>query len=335
LLGGCATGDAKVTRGHRLRAGHVIHAVGPVWRGGQDGEPAQLASCYRRALELAAERGFETIAFPAISCGAYGFPIQHACTIAFREIRQFLARSSMPRQVTLVAFDASMLDVYRAVMEHPVARLIRESLDGLFPDPSGGWSCVWPWRSGLAGIISATGYAVLALEEDALPMDRQVALGVNGYGGAIHPSVLLELAGSGGWIDSLGVLLAIRARPAPSPLVERPDLLDHPRVAFARELRDEVRAFGRTDTTSRSVATLGRGIGGLLEMSIELAEKERGRGAGRDFIEAALGAAPSGEIVVAAVAPGNAASLRCFLSAGFQIIGSSQLVRPAPAAIGR
>ena len=77
-LGGCATAEAKITKGYKLPAKHVIHAVGPVWRGGNQGEPEQLASCYRRALELAREHGLRTVAFSAISCGVYGYPVDQA-----------------------------------------------------------------------------------------------------------------------------------------------------------------------------------------------------------------------------------------------------------------
>lgn len=187
---------------------------------------------------------------------------------------------------------------------------------------------VAPWRAGVEGIISFTGHSLLAIGDD-ISDDHLAKLGVDGFGGATQPSVLLELAGPTGWIDSLDVLLAQRVKSTASPLVERPDLLDHPRVGFARALREDVKVFGRHDVTTRSVATLGRGIGGLLEMSVELDPGERRKGTASDFIRAALAAAPSDDVVVAAVAPGNAASLRSFLAAGFVILGSSQLLRPA------
>jgi O-acetyl-ADP-ribose deacetylase (regulator of RNase III) len=85
-IGGCPTGQARITRGYRLPARHVIHTVGPVWRGGTHGEPELLASCYRESLRLAEEHGLRTIAFPAISCGVYGYPADEAAEIAVREV---------------------------------------------------------------------------------------------------------------------------------------------------------------------------------------------------------------------------------------------------------
>jgi O-acetyl-ADP-ribose deacetylase (regulator of RNase III) len=89
LIGGCPTGEARITRGYRLPAKHVIHTVGPVWRGGSNGEPELLASCYRSSLRLALEHSVRSIAFPAISCGIYGYPIDEATRIAVREVSQF------------------------------------------------------------------------------------------------------------------------------------------------------------------------------------------------------------------------------------------------------
>jgi O-acetyl-ADP-ribose deacetylase (regulator of RNase III) len=116
-LGGCPTGEAKITRGHRLRAKHVIHAVGPIWRAGGAGEAALLASCYRRSLELAAEHGLETIAFPCISTGIYGYPIEAACEVALRACGEFLRTHERPREVTFVCFGRRDHEVYRAALE--------------------------------------------------------------------------------------------------------------------------------------------------------------------------------------------------------------------------
>ena len=115
-LGGCPPGDVRMTRGHALPARWVIHAVGPIWRGGDHDEDALLASCYRRALALAAERGFTSVAFPAISCGVYGFPIGRACRIALGEITSFLGHSAVPTQVLLVAVDETVFGEYQALL---------------------------------------------------------------------------------------------------------------------------------------------------------------------------------------------------------------------------
>ena len=98
-LEGCATGDAKITRGYRLSAKHVIHAVGPVWHGGRSGEPELLASCYRRSLELAVSHGLQSIAFPSISTGVYGYPIELAAGVAVDAVRTFTSSSSSLAEV--------------------------------------------------------------------------------------------------------------------------------------------------------------------------------------------------------------------------------------------
>ena len=119
-LGGCATGHAKITRGYRLPAKWVIHAVGPVWRGGMHGEPKLLASAYHESLALAAEHNAKTIAFPAISCGAYGYPVEDAATIAVAEVRRFLQSDSRVEQVLLTCFGPTILDAYRRAVAQPV-----------------------------------------------------------------------------------------------------------------------------------------------------------------------------------------------------------------------
>jgi O-acetyl-ADP-ribose deacetylase len=117
-LGGCATGQARITRGYRLPAQWVIHTVGPVWRDGQHGEDGLLASCYRSCFALAEEHGIRTIAFPSISTGAYGFPMERAVHIAVRETKGFLESNTTVERVQLVCFGKSVYENYaKAVKE--------------------------------------------------------------------------------------------------------------------------------------------------------------------------------------------------------------------------
>lgn len=111
-LGGCATGDAKITPAFNLPVRYVIHTVGPVWRGGASGEPALLASCYRRTLELAIAHDVRTLAFPAISCGVYGYPIEAAARIAIEETLYALD-SDASLEITFALFDDDALRVYQ------------------------------------------------------------------------------------------------------------------------------------------------------------------------------------------------------------------------------
>ncbi len=116
-LGGCPTGEARITKGYRLPARWVIHTVGPVWHGGKHGEDQLLANCYRNSLALAKQHGIRSIAFPSISTGAYGFPMTRAAGIAVREVRAFLARNKEIEQVALVCFGESALEVHRGALE--------------------------------------------------------------------------------------------------------------------------------------------------------------------------------------------------------------------------
>ncbi len=112
-LGGCPTGQARITRGYRLPARFVIHTVGPVWNGGKRGEEALLADCYRNSLKLAAEHGAKSIAFPAISTGVYRFPAERACAIAVKTVRDFLAQNAAIEKVRFVCFDVMTYELYR------------------------------------------------------------------------------------------------------------------------------------------------------------------------------------------------------------------------------
>jgi O-acetyl-ADP-ribose deacetylase (regulator of RNase III) len=115
-LGGCPTGEARITGGHRLPARYVIHTVGPVWGGGRHGEPQLLAACYRNSLALAAAHGVRSIAFPAISCGVYGYPLDAAVAIAVREARAFAQTAAQPRHIVFACFGADVLAAYRAAL---------------------------------------------------------------------------------------------------------------------------------------------------------------------------------------------------------------------------
>jgi O-acetyl-ADP-ribose deacetylase (regulator of RNase III) len=116
-IGGCPTGEARITRGYRLPAKFVIHTVGPVWRGGTRNEPQLLASCYRNSLRLAQENGVRSIAFPAISCGAYGYPLEQAVEIAVRETRRFLDEQDGIDRVIFACFGDEVESAYRSALE--------------------------------------------------------------------------------------------------------------------------------------------------------------------------------------------------------------------------
>ena len=115
-LNGCKTGDARLTRGHKLPARFIIHTVGPVWRGGSQDEPALLASCYRRSLELAVDQGIKSIAFPCISSGIYGYPLQEAARVAIRAVRDFSQRETSIDEVVFCCFSDGDLRVYEQLL---------------------------------------------------------------------------------------------------------------------------------------------------------------------------------------------------------------------------
>ena len=115
-LGGCPTGEARITAGYRLPAKHVIHAVGPVWRGGEHGEPQLLASCYRRSIELASAAGARSLAFPCISTGVYGYPVREAATIAVTTVAALLDKHPSLRTIIFCCFSDSDLAVYESLL---------------------------------------------------------------------------------------------------------------------------------------------------------------------------------------------------------------------------
>jgi len=114
-IGGCPPGEARLTRGYRLAAGHVIHTVGPIWRGGSAGERDILARCYRSCLAIAFQQRFREIAFPAIATGVYGFPKEEAARIAVAAVRAYMTESELPERVAFVCFDEPTIEAYRRV----------------------------------------------------------------------------------------------------------------------------------------------------------------------------------------------------------------------------
>ena len=121
LLGGCQIGDAKLTKGYRLPARYIIHTVGPVWYGGTDGESELLASCYRRSMELAATNGIRSIAFPSISTGIYGYPIEPAAAVAVSAVRSSLREFPAFQEIVFCCFSPRDLQVYESVLRETAA----------------------------------------------------------------------------------------------------------------------------------------------------------------------------------------------------------------------
>ncbi|MGD9153635.1 MAG: O-acetyl-ADP-ribose deacetylase [Gammaproteobacteria bacterium] len=115
-LNGCVPGEAKITKGYKLPAKYVIHTVGPIWHGGHENEAQVLATCYRESLKLAVENGIKTIAFPAISCGLYGYPVKQAAKIAVNEVKNFLANNQTIKKVYFVCFNADIFNEYLQVL---------------------------------------------------------------------------------------------------------------------------------------------------------------------------------------------------------------------------
>ncbi|HEU0040802.1 MAG TPA: hypothetical protein VFQ15_00490 [Jiangellaceae bacterium] len=203
-------------------------------------------------------------------------------------------------------------------MDHPLRGVLVDAVRGRFPDPDGSVELMPPWLDGVEGVVALTGRAYVATARSA---DAVMAWRPHGFGAAVDPRFIAWLAGPDGWCDCLDVLLAADGTGAGGP---PPQHGDGHRLRHAQLVRSDVEAFG----DSRGVITLGAGVAGLPEIGVEVAAADRGTGVGRGLIADARGLVGTGEPVLAAVAPGNAASLRAFLAAGFRPIGSVQLVRP-------
>lgn len=205
---------------------------------------------------------------------------------------------------------------------HPLGRILRDAADSLFPPSDGGVEVLPPYLCGVEAVVSFTGHAVIATR---LSLEALVGAGADGFAGATSLPAITLLAGPGGTVDVLDALLLARGTGG-GTLPDRPDLAGHPRAVYARAWRRDVRVHG----DERGVVTLAQGLGGLLELSFEVPADRRGRGHGRELLREGIALVPRGEPVVAAVAPGNAASLRAVLAAGFVPVGSVLLVRPSP-----
>ncbi|HYJ74858.1 MAG TPA: hypothetical protein VEV65_04620 [Kineosporiaceae bacterium] len=206
-------------------------------------------------------------------------------------------------------------------MTNPLGTALLAAADGVFPAVDGLVEVVPPYLDGVEAVVSFTGHSVVAT---TLPLDSLVAAGADGFAGATSLPVLSLLAGAAGTVDVLDALLVARGTGG-GGLPERPDLSDHERVRYARAWRADVRVFG----DDHGLVTLSRGLGGVRELSFEVSQDRRGRGHGRALLRQARALVPAGEPLFAAVAPGNAASLRALLAAGFTPIGSVLLIRPA------
>ncbi|RNI22790.1 N-acetyltransferase [Flexivirga caeni] len=212
--------------------------------------------------------------------------------------------------------------------DHPLAQILRAAAAGDPPPADGGWRRLSPWNASVFGIVTFTGHAVLCVPDDVTDIEL-AGLHPDGFGGAADPRVVTVLAGTDGWIDSLDVLLAARGLGGrPELLVPRPDLTTWPRARRAVGLRSAVETYGVADRDDVLV-TIGNGIAGLLELSFEVDLPARGAGLGRRLIADARRLVATDEILLAAVAPGNVASLRATLAAGFTPVAGVQLFHPA------
>lgn len=206
-------------------------------------------------------------------------------------------------------------------MRHPLLDLLTAAAEGVFPPVDGGVTVLPPLAGGWECSVAFTGHAVVATARAA---DEVMQHRPDGFGGSMAPDFLQWLAGPQGFVGVIDVMLVRRGTGA-SSLPVRADSDDHPRVRYARQYRSDVVVYG----DERGVVTIGAGLGGRRELSVEA--NDHNRGWGTALIAEAIGLVPPGELLFAAVSPGNARSLRAFLSLGFKPIGSEVLVRPSQA----
>jgi hypothetical protein len=207
---------------------------------------------------------------------------------------------------------------------HPLLDRLLAAARGSFPPVDGGVTVVPALDGGFEAIVAFTGHVVIAT---SLSLAELLDAGADGYGGATSPDVQRAIAGPDGWIDTHDVTLVASglgddgSRPL---LARRDDLMEHPRVAHARHIRSDVRVHG----DDRGLVTLARGLAGRTELSLELVPERLGAGEGAGLLTEVLRLVPAGSPVFAAVAPGNARSLRMFLRHGFTPVGSEIQIRP-------
>jgi hypothetical protein len=207
---------------------------------------------------------------------------------------------------------------------HPLLDRLLAAARGSFPPVDGGVTVVPALDGGFEAIVAFTGHVVIAT---SLSLAELLDAGADGYGGATSPDVQRAIAGPDGWIDTHDVTLVASglgddgSRPL---LASRDDLMEHPRVAHARRIRSDVRVHG----DDRGLVTLARGLAGRTELSLELVPERLGAGEGAGLLTEVLRLVPAGSPVFAAVAPGNARSLRMFLRHGFTPVGSEIQIRP-------
>jgi hypothetical protein len=204
-------------------------------------------------------------------------------------------------------------------MHHPLLDLLTAAAHGTFPPVDGGVTVTPPLAGGWECSVAFTGHAVVATSR---PADEVLQRGPDGFGGSLAPDFLRWLAGPQGFVNVIDVML-VRRGTGTSTLALRTDFDDHPRVQYARQYRSDVRVYG----DERGLVTLADGLAGRREMSVEASAHNRGWGT--ELIAEAIGLIPSGELLFAAVSPGNARSLRAFLGLGFTPIGSEVLIRPS------
>jgi hypothetical protein len=202
-------------------------------------------------------------------------------------------------------------------MSHPLLAHLHAAAAGTFPPVDGAVTVLPPLVNGWECSVAFTGHAVVASSAPA----AEIAARADGFGGSMSPDFLRWLAGPTGFVGVIDVMLVARGTGG-STLPRRGDADDHPRVRYARDLRENVGVHG----DARGLITLADGLGGRRELSVEAAEP--GRGFGRALIAEGLGLVPQGELLFAAVSPGNARSLRTFLGLGFVPIGSEVVIRP-------